>query len=654
LRMVFLVTDTGSIKELQVPCSLSVGRGSSSDIKPESKSVSKRHGKLTIEKNEATGDIEAWIEDFGSTFGTFIGDYPANLEKIVEKTRVGFGFYIRFGHAPTCFQLLEFRPDKNSTTEMDDIRQTRNAPEIRNDAAVAATVPESQSSIKHTSKRESCRPPPLQNPTPLTQYNLTDEELAIQMQFGQTMEESPTSKSRTRELIDDFESKARSHSASPSNVKNFESFRSNSSMSSEKVPELFSAYGEEEGSFRDMPPQGSFMIGSKKHLNRPVESFSDILWDESHSVPTPTVCQPPGKTPSGKDGFQDEFDYESYAYDADEKAVSDRYETSQSSSPRGSAQPAAVPSRSYSNSARSPSPVSQSGGTFAAPPRNGGSIRPSSRGGGTPTEQTELQSLEQATLSVIRKRREVIANARQQFREQKLSQLQEASLQFPTYSSIARQWRKAVACVDSVAGGFCISVVLPYLDRVKVKPRGRSLDKVRIDARRWIDGNDKIATDEDSEYIAHFKLRGLTSEIQQEDLTYEYCEVTGLLCVYVNRLKLKNEQVMVKKKKWIPYFTSTAYAPRKVKNNNNNTSNNSQVIQKTEPSPSVFSWFGSGKKKKKEAETHTRTTKTYHKVLSRKKSMLEESSAGGRNSRGDRARALEHLDGCIDDDEVEI
>ena len=136
--MVFLVTDTGSIKELQVPCSLSVGRGSSSDIKPESKSVSKRHGKLTIEKNEATGDIEAWIEDFGSTFGTFIGDYPANLEKIVEKTRLGFGFYIRFGHAPTCFQLLEFRPDKNSTTEMDDIRQTRNAPEIRRGRSTCA------------------------------------------------------------------------------------------------------------------------------------------------------------------------------------------------------------------------------------------------------------------------------------------------------------------------------------------------------------------------------------------------------------------------------------------------------------------------------------------------------------------------------------
>jgi pSer/pThr/pTyr-binding forkhead associated (FHA) protein len=147
--MVFLKTDRGTYLELSIPSVHYVGRGNNSDIKPDSKSVSKRHGKITIDTNGITGKAEAWVEDYSSTFGTFVGESPATLEKINEKTRLFFGFYIRFGHAPACFQYLEYKEDSMADDDiaLDVLSLSEAGPSV-------VTVE------REVSRRESRRPAP--------------------------------------------------------------------------------------------------------------------------------------------------------------------------------------------------------------------------------------------------------------------------------------------------------------------------------------------------------------------------------------------------------------------------------------------------------------------------------------------------------------
>ena len=108
--MVFLKTDTGEYRELLVPSVVSVGRGTDNDVRPESKSVSKRHAQITVSLIPGTGKVEAWLEDLNSTYGTFAGETPLDIERVKGKIKLYFGFYIRFGHAPTYFQYMESIP----------------------------------------------------------------------------------------------------------------------------------------------------------------------------------------------------------------------------------------------------------------------------------------------------------------------------------------------------------------------------------------------------------------------------------------------------------------------------------------------------------------------------------------------------------------
>ena len=108
--MVFLKTDTGEYRELLVPSIVSVGRGTDNDVRPESKSVSKRHAQITVSLIPGTGKVEAWLEDLNSTYGTFAGETPLDIERVKGKIKLYFGFYIRFGHAPTYFQYMESIP----------------------------------------------------------------------------------------------------------------------------------------------------------------------------------------------------------------------------------------------------------------------------------------------------------------------------------------------------------------------------------------------------------------------------------------------------------------------------------------------------------------------------------------------------------------
>ena len=178
----YLRTDVGDCRQLQVPGLYTFGRASTSDFRPNTKSVSKRHAQLELVVSQTTGKAEAWVEDYHSTFGTYVGVSPAALEKISERTRLFFGLYVRFGHAPSCYQYLEF-PDSHEPAPL---------------AIPVSSLNFDERSVADTIKSGNARR--LQR-VPL--HVTTEEELARQRR---TREESP--RSRIQDLVNHFEAKS--------------------------------------------------------------------------------------------------------------------------------------------------------------------------------------------------------------------------------------------------------------------------------------------------------------------------------------------------------------------------------------------------------------------------------------------------------------
>ena len=104
--MVILITDNDVYYELRTPGITTIGRGSSNDVVPESRSISKSHAVLTLQLTKSS-KLEMWIEDLNSTNGTFLGISPMEVHKILDKEKVVFGDYLRFGHSSQFFRILE-------------------------------------------------------------------------------------------------------------------------------------------------------------------------------------------------------------------------------------------------------------------------------------------------------------------------------------------------------------------------------------------------------------------------------------------------------------------------------------------------------------------------------------------------------------------
>lgn len=180
----YLRTDCGDSRQLQVPGLYTFGRASTSDFRPNTKSVSKRHAQLELLISQTTGKTEAWLEDYNSTFGTYVGVSPTALERISERTRLFFGLYLRFGHAPSCYQYLEF-PDSCEPALL---------------AIPVSSLPFDEQSVANTIKSGNARR--IQR-VPLSVN--TEEELALQL-ARRTKEES--SRSRIQVLVNQFEAKS--------------------------------------------------------------------------------------------------------------------------------------------------------------------------------------------------------------------------------------------------------------------------------------------------------------------------------------------------------------------------------------------------------------------------------------------------------------
>lgn len=104
--------------------------------------------------------------------------------------------------------------------------------------------------------------------------------------------------------------------------------------------------------------------------------------------------------------------------------------------------------------------------------------------------------------------------------------------------AVANLWSSCEAEVDDVCDAVCITLLLPnILDlKVKVVRNGR---KVSIDAKRFVQENDRFAAAENTSYVAEFKIQGKNVQISDTSVSHEYTSDTGLLHIYIEGVSLE-------------------------------------------------------------------------------------------------------------------
>ena len=132
-----------------------------------------------------------------------------------------------------------------------------------------------------------------------------------------------------------------------------------------------------------------------------------------------------------------------------------------------------------------------------------------------------------------------IMNARDAHRRGKRLEVIHSSKVFNSVKKVAQQWLEADAEVEDVAGGLCLTLLLPYLRDIKV----RAIDKKRVDLEAYrIVGSEEqsagLATIDNSQYSAEFVIDGQNVHINDKDVSFEYSSESGLLFVYIENVHL--------------------------------------------------------------------------------------------------------------------
>jgi len=135
-----------------------------------------------------------------------------------------------------------------------------------------------------------------------------------------------------------------------------------------------------------------------------------------------------------------------------------------------------------------------------------------------------------------------ILAARDAHRRAKRLELIHSPKVFNTISKVSQQWLEADAEVEDVAGGLCLTLLLPYLRDIKVS----ALDRKRVDLEAYrIVGSEEqkanLATVDNSQYSAEFVIDGRNVNITNNDVSFEYSSESGLLFVYVENVHLDED-----------------------------------------------------------------------------------------------------------------
>lgn len=148
--------------------------------------------------------------------------------------------------------------------------------------------------------------------------------------------------------------------------------------------------------------------------------------------------------------------------------------------------------------------------------------------------QTELQEQERNDLALAR--RLSTKAAREDHRRLKALELGIKTNSFPTIASVHKQWEECEAVVEDVMDGICITLVLPFVRDLKTKACGHN--RVELEAYRVVGINERGASVENSQYAAEFIIEGSKLAIKDKDISYEYASDTGLLHIYIDKVRL--------------------------------------------------------------------------------------------------------------------
>ena len=132
-----------------------------------------------------------------------------------------------------------------------------------------------------------------------------------------------------------------------------------------------------------------------------------------------------------------------------------------------------------------------------------------------------------------------IKSIREDHRRHKRLQSLQIFNKLTTVQAIKEQWETAEADIEDVANGICITILLPNLLDLKIRRTGPQ--KIEFDAKRMRSINEDNTNENNSTYCAEFIIEGHKVNISQKDLSYEYSSEVGIVFIYIDNVRLQNE-----------------------------------------------------------------------------------------------------------------
>jgi hypothetical protein len=152
--------------------------------------------------------------------------------------------------------------------------------------------------------------------------------------------------------------------------------------------------------------------------------------------------------------------------------------------------------------------------------------------------KTEKEQL--AARDAVLSRKLDIKVQREDHRHRKFRELVADANVDTTEAGITHAWMNAAAVVEDVAGGICMTVLLPHIKSLNVTLQGKR--RVSVDAVRMVFAGETTAVKENTNYSIDFNIEGKLLALTQNDISYEYSSEFGLLHVYVEKVHLESDQ----------------------------------------------------------------------------------------------------------------
>ena len=111
---------------------------------------------------------------------------------------------------------------------------------------------------------------------------------------------------------------------------------------------------------------------------------------------------------------------------------------------------------------------------------------------------------------------------REDHRKEKRLAVIKSSVNLTDLKSIIQIWETTDAEVEDIAGGICITILLPFMQNMSLKITGRKRNKIELLVKRTIFREENIdETVNSGSFNAEFILDGYDN-IKDKDISYDY------------------------------------------------------------------------------------------------------------------------------------